>query len=231
MPVKGRNPGSEDPIAPLNCSILDAEVGRSVVEYADPDLLPAWGLLSCSGCLPRKKPSETRQAGLDAKFRPLHLLSIILGEDREDGMNMEFVYFAAWIPAFNRHVVARAAPMTDIFERPDVAIGSISPDDDILTSVKGLLIRDWLNLREYLDLDSRWTVSREGLVDQATAEQIAIAVWPEEKELGPTKQRWPYCASEEELRKYLKSITSRDKPPRIDQLDYGELCATIISIY
>ena len=223
--------GKENPIAPLNCSILDAEVGRSILEYADPDLLPTWGLLSSSGCLPRKKPSETRQAGLDADFRLLHLLSIILGEDREDGMNMELVYFATWIPAFNRHVVARAAPMTDIFERPDVAIGSISAGDDILTSVKDLLIRDWLNLREYLDVDSRWTVSREGLVDQATAEQVATAAWPEEKKLGHPKQHWPYCASEEELRKYLKSITSREKHTFIDKLDYEELCATIISIY
>ena len=127
--------------------------------------------------------------------------------------------------------MARAAPMTDIFERPDVAIGSSSAGDDLLTSVKGLLIRDWLNLREYLDVDSRWTVSREGLVDQATAEQVATAGWPEEKKLDHPKQRWPYCASEEELRKYLKSITSRDKHPRIDQLDHGELCATITSIY
>lgn len=98
-------------------------------------------------------------------------------------------------------------------------------------SVKDLLIEDWLKLREYLDIDSPWIVSREGMIDQAAAELIAMAVWSEKEELASPQQCWPYSASEKELRSYLNNMTQGKKQKILSEMSHEELCSVICNMH
>ena len=223
--------GQECPNKPLNCSLLDAVVGRLVLHNADPRRLPKWGLLSSSGCIPRKVDPVIKELCFHSELLPIHLLSIILGQKYENGMNMEFAYFATFLPSFDKYVIARAAPMNDIFDSVDVAIGSVNKGDDFLPSAMVLLAKDWMNLRKYYEFDEKWSVSRVGLINDASAKQIAGVAWPEEEEeIKTPKQQWPYCASENELRSYLNSMTEGRKEAELREMSHEELCALICNM-
>ena len=162
---------------PYNCSMLEGIVGWTLLENADEDLLPTWGLLSPSGCIPRKRRDRSQHPDRKINLKPVHLISIQLNNNDPDAFIEECVYFLIWIPIFNKYVVTKSAPTTDIFEMCDYAIGFFNETTDIQGEVSTLLHTDWCKFRDETQ-QGKWKLLREGMLAREQVDLISEQVWP-----------------------------------------------------
>lgn len=159
----------------LNCSVLEALVGRILVENVQ-ERLPQWASFR-DGRADFGRKYHKRLKGKSLEFLPQHLFTINWG-DSGPGFSWPEAYYLAYIPGRHRYVVLASQDSTDEWGCTDRAIGHFDAGEDKLLGAKRLIAARWRPGDGSEPIP--WCELLEtGLVDRETAECWRREVWSE----------------------------------------------------